>query len=159
MDKTFSDETLRKALSLNLIKLPDGIDNIYEINNKYRSTLTFELIQKLSAIQKTETLTNKMDILDIQKYAKKSNVVTFMILILIAITYMLTSFDVIDKKLGVILMSLLIIVFAIDTMVSITIVLRKHFKMIRKQVAQGTLMVDEIYQRQFNNNSCKENYD
>ena len=27
MDKTFSDETLRKALSLNLIKLPDGINN------------------------------------------------------------------------------------------------------------------------------------
>lgn len=75
-----------------------------------------------------------------------------MILILIAITYTLTSFDVIDEKFGVILMSLLIIVFAIDTIVSITIVLRKHFKMIRKQVAQGTLMVDELYQREFNNN-------
>lgn len=151
MDKTFSDETLRKALSLNLIKLPEGI-NIYELKNKYRRTLTFELIQKLKAIQKTQPLTNKMDSLDIQKYAKKSNVVTFIILILIAITYMLTSFDVIDEKLGVILMSLLIIVFAIDMIVSITIVLRKHFKMIRKQVAQGTLMVDELYQRQFYNN-------
>lgn len=152
MDKIFSDETLRKVLSLNLIKLPDGIDNIYELKNNYRRALTFELIQKLKAIQKTQLLTNKMDILDIQKYAKKSTVVTFMILILIAITYMLTSFDVIDEKLGVILMSLLIIVFAIETIVSITIVLRKHFKMIRKQVAQGTLMVDELYQRQFNNN-------
>lgn len=152
MDNIFSDETLRKALALNLIKLPDGIDNIYEINNKYRRALTFELIQKLKAIQKTETLTNKMDSLDIQKYAKKSNVVTFIILILIAITYMLTSFDVIDKKLVVILMSLLIIVFAIETIVSIAIVLRKTSKMIRKQVAQGTLMVDELYQRQFYNN-------
>ena len=36
MDKTFSYETLRKALSLNLIKLPDGIDNIYELKNNYR---------------------------------------------------------------------------------------------------------------------------
>lgn len=152
MDKTFSDETLRKALSLDLIKLPDGINNIYELKNNYRNTLTFELIQKLKAIQKTQPLTNKMDILDIQKYSKKSTVVTFMILILIAIIYILTSFDVIDKKLGVILMSLLIIAFAIETIVSITIVLRKHFKMIRKQVAQGTKMVDELYQRQFNNN-------
>lgn len=152
MDNNFSDETLRKALSLNLIKLPDGIDNIYELKNNYRRALTFELIQKLKTIQKTQPLTNKMDILDIQKYAKKSNVVTFVILILIAITYMLTSFDVIDKKLGVILMSLLTIVCAIETIVSITIVLRKNSKMIRKQVAQGTLMVDELYQRQFNNN-------
>lgn len=53
MNKTFSDETLRKALSLNLIKLPDGIDNIYELKNNYRNALTFELIQKLKAIQKT----------------------------------------------------------------------------------------------------------
>lgn len=67
MDKTFSDETLRKALSLNLIKLPDGIDNIYEINNSLRIDLTMELIQKLKAIQKTQPLTNKMDILNIQK--------------------------------------------------------------------------------------------
>ena len=155
MDNIFSDETLRKALSLNLIKLPDGINNIYELKNNYRRALTFELIQKLKAIQKTETLTNKMDILNIQKYAKKSIVVTFMILILIVITYILTSFDVIDKKLGVILMSLLIIVFAIDTIVSIAIVLRKNSKMIRKQVAQGTLMVDELYQRKFNNNYKK----
>ncbi len=154
MDKTFSDETLRKALSLNLIKLPDGIDNIYELKNNLRIDLTMQLIKKLKAIQKTQPLTNKMDIdiLNIQKYAKKSTVVTFMILILIAITYMLTSFDVIDEKLGVILMSLLIIVFAIDTIVSITIVLRKNSKMIRKQVAQGTLMVDELYQQEFNNN-------
>ena len=93
-----------------------------------------------------------MDILNIQKYYKKSIVLTFMILILIVITNILTSFNVIDKKLGVILMSLLIIVFAIDTIVSITKALRNHFKMIRKQVAQGTLMVDELYQRQFNNN-------
>lgn len=50
MDKTFSDETLRKALSLNLIKLPEGINNIYELKNNYRRTLTFELIQKLKAI-------------------------------------------------------------------------------------------------------------
>ena len=110
------------------------------------------MIQKLKAIQKTQPLTNKMDILDIQKYSKKSTVVTFMILILIAIIYILTSFDVIDKKLGVILMSLLIIAFAIETIVSITNALRNYFKMIRKQVAQGTLMVDELYQRQFNNN-------
>lgn len=75
-----------------------------------------------------------------------------MILILIFITKILTSLDVIDKKLGVILMSLLIVVFAIDTIVPIAIVLRKNSKMIRKQVAQGTLMVDELYQRQFNNN-------
>lgn len=70
MDNNFSDETLRKALSLNLIKLPDGIDNIYELKNNYRNTLTFELIQKLKAIQKTETLTNKMDSLDIQNMLK-----------------------------------------------------------------------------------------
>ena len=106
------------------------------------------MIQKLKKVQETQPLTNKMDIPNIQKYAKKSMVVTFVILILIAITYMLTSFDVIDEKLGVILMSLLIIVFAIDTIVSIAIVLRK---IKRKQVAQGTLMVDELYQRQFNN--------
>ena len=152
MDNNFSAETLRKILSLSLIELPDGIDNIYEINNNYRRTLTFELIQKLKNVQKIQPLTNKMDILNIQKYAKKSIVITFMILILIAITYILTSFDVIDKKLGVILMSLLIIVFAIDTIVSTTIVLRNHFKMIRKQVAQGTLMVDELCQQQLNNN-------
>ena len=152
MDNNFSAETLRKILSLSLIELPDGIDNIYEINNNYRRTLTFELIQKLKNIQKIQPLTNKMDILNIQKYAKKSIVITFMILILIAITYILTSFDVIDKKLGVILMSLLIIAFAIETIVSITIVLRKTSKMIRKQVEQGTLMVDELCQQQLNNN-------
>ena len=152
MDNNFSAETLRKILSLSLIELPDGIDNIYEINNNYRRTLTFELIQKLKNVQKIQPLTNKMDILNIQKYAKKSIVITFMILILIAITYILTSFDVIDKKLGVILMSLLIIAFAIETIVSITIVLRKTSKMIRKQVEQGTLMVDELCQQQLNNN-------
>lgn len=47
MDKIFSGETLRKALSLSLIKLPKSIDNIYETKNNYRHTLTFELIQKL----------------------------------------------------------------------------------------------------------------
>lgn len=152
MDNNFSAETLRKILSLSLIELPDGIDNIYEINNNYRRTLTFELIQKLKNVQKIQPLTNKMDILNIQKYYKKSIVITFMILILIVITNILTSFNVIDKKFGVILMSLLIIVFAIDTIVSITKALRNHFKMIRKQVAQGTLMVDELCQQQLNNN-------
>ena len=46
MDNIFSDETLRMALSLNLIKLPDGINNIYELKNNYRRALTFELMQK-----------------------------------------------------------------------------------------------------------------
>lgn len=153
MDKTFSDETLRKALSLNLIKLPDGIDNIYEINNNYRNSLTFELIQKLEIVQKTETLINKIDIDNTnQRYYNKAIVFTVVVLIFNFTVSGLISFNVVDKKLGVILMSIVTIAYIIDTIVSITKALRNHFKMIRKQVAQGTLMVDELYQRQFNNN-------
>lgn len=153
MDNIFSDETLRKALSLNLIKLPDGIDNIYEINNKYRRALTFELIQKLENVQKTETLINKMDIDNTnQKYYNKAIVFTVVVLIFNFTVAGLISFDVIDKKLGVILMSIVSIAYAIDAIVSITKALRNYFKTLRKQVAQGTLMVDELYQREFNNN-------
>lgn len=153
MDKTFSDETLRKALSLDLIKLPDGIDNIYEINNNYRSSLTFELIQKLEIVQKTETLINKMDIDNTnQRYYNKAIVFTVVVLIFNFTVAGLISFNVVDKKLGVILMSIVSIAYAIDAIVSLTKTLRNHFKMIRKQVAQGTLMVDELYQREFYNN-------
>lgn len=153
MDNIFSDETLRKALSLNLIKLPDGIDNIYELKNNYRSSLTFELIQKLENVQKTETLINKMDIDNSnQRYYNKAIVFTVVVLIFNFTVSGLISFNVVDKKLGVILMSIVTIAYIIDTIVSITKSLRDYFKMIRKQVAQGTLMVDELYQRQFNNN-------
>lgn len=153
MDNNFSDETLRKALSLNLIKLPDGIDNIYELKNNYRNTLTFELIQKLKKVQKTETLINKMDIDNSnQRYYNKAIVFTVVVLIFNFTVSGLISFNVVDKKLGVILMSIVSIAYIIDTIVSITKSLRDYFKMIRKQVAQGTLMVDELYQRQFNNN-------
>ena len=153
MDKTFSDETLRKALSLNLIKLPEGINNINELKNNYRNALTFELIQKLKKVQKTETLINTMEFDNTnQRYYKKAIVFTLVVLIFNFIVSGLISFDVVDKKLGVILMSIVNIVYVIDTIVSITNALRNYFKMIRKQVAQGTLMVDELYQRKFNNN-------
>ena len=45
---------------------------IYELKNNLRIDLTMQLIQKIKAKQKTQPLTNKMDILDIQKYSKKS---------------------------------------------------------------------------------------
>lgn len=152
MDKTFSDETLRKALSLNLIKLPDGINNIYELKNNHRNNLTIELIQKLKKVQKTETLINKMDINNTNiRYYKRAIVFTLVMLIFYYPVYVLSSIDVIDKKLGLILMIIVSIALVIDMIVSGTKTLRNHFKMIRKQVAQGTLMVDELYQRQFNN--------
>lgn len=153
MDKTFSDETLRKALSLNLIKLPDGINNINELKNNLRIDLTVELIQKLKKVQNTETLINTMDIDNSNlRYYNKAIVFILVVLIFNITVLSLISFDVIDKKLGEILMTIMIIVYVIDTIISITKTLRNHFKMIRKQVAQGTLMVDELYQRQFNNN-------
>lgn len=153
MDKIFSDETLRKALSLNLIKLPDGINNIYELKNNHRNNLTIELIQKLKKVQKTETLINTMDIYITNiKYYIIEIVYTVLELIFIFTFSALISFDAIDKKLGIILVTILSISLVINTIISITKTLRNHFKMIRKQVAQGTLMVDELYQRQFNNN-------
>lgn len=153
MDKIFSDETLRKALSLNLIKLPDGINNIYELKNNHRNNLTIELIQKLKKVQKTETLINTMDIYITNiKYYNIEIVYTVLELIFIFTFSALISFDVIDKKLGIILVTILSISLVINTIISITKTLRNHFKMIRKQVEQGTLMVDELYQRQFNNN-------
>lgn len=153
MDNNFSDETLRKALSLNLIKLPDGIDNIYELKNNHRNNLTIELIQKLKKVQKTETLINTMDIYITNiKYYNIEIVYTVLELIFIFTFSALISFDVIDKKLGIILVTILSISLVINTIISITKTLRNHFKMIRKQVAQGTLMVDELYQRQFYNN-------
>lgn len=152
MDKTFSDETLRKALSLNLIKLPDGINNIYELKNNHRNALTLELIQKLKKVQKTETLINKMDIDNTNlRYYNKAIVFTLVLLIFIFTVAGLIAFDVVNKKFGMILISIVGIVYVIDMIVSITKTLRNHFKMIRKQVAQGTLMVDELYQREFNN--------
>lgn len=153
MDKIFSDETLRKALSLNLIKLPDGINNIYELKNNHRNNLTIELIQKLKKVQKTETLINTMDIYITNiKYYNIEIVYTVLELIFIFTFSALISFDVIDKKLGIILVTILSISLVINTIISITKSLRYYFKMIRKQVAQGTLMVDELYQREFNNN-------
>lgn len=90
MDKTFSDETLRKALSLNLIKLPDGINNIYELKNNHRNNLTIELIQKLKKVQKTETLINKMDINNTNlKYYNKAIVFTLVMLIFYFPVYVL----------------------------------------------------------------------
>lgn len=153
MDNNFSDETFRKALSLNLIKLPDGINNIYELKNNHRNNLTIELIQKLKKVQKTETLINTMDIYITNiKYYNIEIVYTVLELIFIFTFSALISFDVIDKKLGIILVTILSISLVINTIISITKTLRNHFKMIRKQVAQGTLMVDELYQRQFYNN-------
>lgn len=105
MDNIFSDETLRKALSLNLIKLPDGINNIYELKNNHRNNLTIELIQKLKKVQKTETLINKMDINNTNlKYYNKAIVFTLVMLIFYFPVYVLSSIDAIDKKLGIILM-------------------------------------------------------
>lgn len=81
-----------------------------------------------------------------QRYYNKAIVFTLVVLIFNFTVSGLISFDVVDKKLGVILMSIVSIVYVIDTIVSITNALRNYFKMIRKQVAQGTLMVDELYQ-------------
>lgn len=86
------------------------------------------------------------------RYYNKAIVFTVVMLIFYFPVYVLSSFDVIDKKLGIILMTIVSIALVIDMIVSITKTLRNHFKMIRKQVAQGTLMVDELYQREFNNN-------
>lgn len=85
------------------------------------------------------------------RYYKRAIVFTMVMLIFYYPVYILSSIDVIDKKLGIILMVIVSIALVIDMIVSITKTLRNHFKMIRKQVAQGTLMVDELYQRQFNN--------
>lgn len=87
-----------------------------------------------------------------QRYYNKAIVFTVVVLIFNFTVSGLISFNVVDKKLGVILMSIVTIAYIIDTIVSITKSLRDYFKMIRKQVAQGTLMVDELYQQQFNNN-------
>lgn len=86
------------------------------------------------------------------RYYNKAIVFILVVLIFNITVLALISFVVIDKKLGEILMTIMIIVYVIDTIVSITKTLRNYFKMIRKQVAQGTLMVDELYQRKFNNN-------
>lgn len=87
-----------------------------------------------------------------QRYYNKAIVFTVVVLIFNFTVSGLISFNVVDKKLGVILMSIVSIAYIIDTIVSITKSLRDYFKTIRKQVAQGTLMVDELYQREFNNN-------
>ena len=113
MDKTFRDETLRKALSLNLIKLPDGINNIYELKNNHRNNLTIELIQKLKKVQKTETLINTKDIYITNiKYYNIEIVYTVLELIFIFTFSALISFDIIDKKLGIILVTILSISFS-----------------------------------------------
>ena len=148
MDKTFSDDTLRKALSLNLIELPDGIDNVNELNNRMRIVLTAELIQHLQEVQKTQALNNTIKIDNVQRSYTKPLIVMAILWNIILLLGILSLYSIIDIKFGISLLILMLVQVAIDLLV----MFRISFKIVRIQVAQATPMVDELYQRQFNYN-------
>lgn len=150
MDKTFSDETLRKALSLNLIELPDGYNsyNINELDTRLRILVSTELIQHLKELQKRQALINTTKIDDDQSVFAKPLIVLGILCIIITMVGILSLYRIINIKVGISMLILMTSLVATDVLVMI----RLQFKILRMQVAQATPMVDELYQRQFNNN-------
>ncbi len=150
MDKTFSDETLRKALALNLIELPDGYDgyNINELDKQQRIILSVELIQHLQQLQKRQALINTTKIDNDQSTFTKPIIVIGILCFIILMVSILSLHRIINIKVGISMLILMIVLVAIDLLV----MFRIQFKILRIQVAQATPIVDELYQQQFYNN-------
>lgn len=136
--KTFSDETLSKAIFLGLIELPIDKNDINFLTSFERKVLIYELIDELFTIQNTRRMYNTLS-LTFSKY-KTINNLKWGIIILIYVFGI--GFNE-DQYLSDIAIPLIVIV-AVLAMFSL---INYIFKTIclKKNIVEGTLMVDELY--------------
>lgn len=138
--KTFSNDTLSKAINLGLIVLPIDKNDVNFLTSFERKVLTYQLIDRLITIQNTRRMHNTLS-LTFSKYKTITYILEWSIIILIFIFGI--GFNIKDQDFGDFAIPFIIIVI----MLAMFSLINYIFKTIclKKNIVEGTLMIDELY--------------
>lgn len=137
--KTFSDETLSKAIFLGLIELPIDKNDINFLTSFERKVLTYELIDELFSIQNTRRMYNTLS-LTFSKYKTINNLKWGIIILtfVFGIGFNIKDQDLSDFVIPFIIVVVMLAMFSLINYIFKTICLKKN-------IVEGTLMIDELY--------------
>lgn len=136
--KTFSNDTLSKAINLGLIVLPIDKNDVNFLTSFERKLLTYQLIDRLITIQNTRRMYNTLS-LTFGKYKIITYILEWSIIILFFVFGI--GFNIKDQDL-----SDFVIPFIIIVMLAMFGLINYIFKTIclKKNIVEGTLMIDEL---------------
>lgn len=138
--KTFSNDTLSKAINLGLIVLPIDKNDVNFLTSFERKVLTYQLIDRLITIQKTRRMYNRLS-LTFSKYKTITYILEWSIIILIfifGIGFNIKGQDFEDFAIPFIIIVIMLAMFSLINYLFKTICLKKN-------IVEGTLMIDELY--------------
>lgn len=138
--KTFSNETLRKAINLGLIVLPIDKNDVNSLTSFERKVLTYQLIDRLITIQNTRRMYNTLS-LTFSKYKTITYILEWSVIILIfvfGIGFNIKDQDLSDFVIPFIIIVIMLAMFSLINYIFKTICLKKN-------IVEGTLMIDELY--------------
>lgn len=138
--KTFSNDTLSKAINLGLIVLPIEKNDVNFLTSFERKLLTYQLIDRLITIQNTRRMYNTLS-LTFGKYKTITYILEWSIIILFFVFGI--GFNIKDQDFGDFVIPFIIIVI----MLAMFGLINYIFKTIclKKNIVEGTLMIDELY--------------
>lgn len=138
--KTFSNDTLSKAINLGLIVLPIDKNDVNFLTSFERKVLTYQLIDRLITIQNTRRMYNTLS-LTFSKYKTITYILEWSIIILIflfGIGFNIKDQDLSDFVIPLIIIVIMIAMFGLINYIFKTICLKKN-------IVEGTLIIDELY--------------
>lgn len=138
--KTFSNDTLSKAINLGLIVLPIDKNDVNFLTSFERKVLTYQLIDRLITIQNTRRMYNTIS-LTFRKYINIAYVLEWSIIILFfvfGVGFNINNQDLSDYGIPLFITVALFATFSLINYLFKTICLKKN-------IVEGTLMIDELY--------------
>lgn len=138
--KTFSNDTLSKAINLGLIVLPIDKNDVNLLTNFEKQLLTYQLIDRLITIQNTRRMYNTLS-LTFRKYINIAYILEWSILILIfvfGIGFNIKEQELSDYGIPLITTVFLFAMFSLINYIFKTMCLKKN-------IVEGTSMIDELY--------------
>lgn len=138
--KTFSNDTLSKAINLGLIVLPIDKNDVNFLTSFERKVLTHQLIDRLITIQNTRRMYNTIS-LTFRKYINIAYVLEWSIIILFfvfGVGFNIKDQDLSDYGIPLFITVALFATFSLINYLFKTICLKKN-------IVEGTLMIDELY--------------
>lgn len=138
--KTFSNDTLSKAINLGLIVLPIDKNDVNSLTSFERKVLTYQLIDRLITIQNTRRMYNTIS-LTFRKYINIAYVLEWSIIILFfvfGVGFNIKDQDLSDYGIPLFITVALFATFSLINYLFKTICLKKN-------IVEGTLMIDELY--------------
>lgn len=138
--KTFSNDTLSKAINLGLIVLPIDKNDVNFLTSFERKVLTYQLIDRLITIQNTRRMYNTIS-LTFRKYINIAYVLEWSIIILFfvfGVGFNIKDQDLSDYGIPLFITVALFATFSLINYLFKTICLKKN-------IVEGTLKIDELY--------------